>query len=511
MIAASRPSPRSSMAVDHRVPAVFRSVLESFPVAGAAAGLLFGFLCFMPYPAIPVGNATGVQTGSLISLALALPWMLAPWRSRPLILSAVILAPLTISSAKVAFTDGAELDLCFKSLLVTGLAGVSLLAAQRVTPRHALAVLTGIAAATLIHVAVGFWQMYSFSRGQFPLLWLYVNPAFLSVQENVDTIVKYIRRPFGLFPEPSAMSSSLAPWVLFWVAEALGLVRLKGVRPATWQRAMFVIAALGATALIIVSNSGHAAVTLAALVGLVGLWFVRCRATSNNYLAILLVFCVAMPLLLWLGATTLSERVGSEVGSGMSRGDSWHDRALSLKVGFDLLVDGGPVTLFFGLGSGLTSPRIKEVAGFEAVWSVLLPYIYQTGVIGLVAIGYVAIELFRNWRAVAYSGVFAAVLGVWLVGVTVTTSYGCLLPLWVALGWLTVWPDVCESPRRATAAKFVSMSEPSSSSRRPGSRRPPQRVSLLPAGQTGAPSAAAELLAQKAVSRIGDGGEGALS
>jgi hypothetical protein len=37
---------------------------------------------------------------------------------------------------------------------------------------------------------------------------------------------------------------------------------------------------------------------------------------------------------------------------------------------------------------------------------------------------------------------------VWLVGITVTTSYPQLLPLWVALGLLTVWPDVCEPARR---------------------------------------------------------------
>lgn len=510
MIAVSRPSPRSSTPADSRVPAAVRDVFASFPFAGAAAGFLFGFLCFMPYPAVPVGNATGLQTGTLVSLMLALPCMLTPWRDRSLILGFVILAPLTLSTMKVALTDGKDLDLCFKSMIVTGMAGVSLVAAQRIAPRNALAMLTGIAAATLVHVVVGFWQLYGFSRGQFPLLWLYVNPAFLSVQENVETIVKYIRRPFGLFPEPSAMSSSLAPWVLFWTAEALGLVRLKGVQPRTWQRAMFLAAALGAMTLIIVSKSGHAAITLLALTGLVGLWLVRCRATSNNYLAILFVFGVAMPLILWLGANALGERVGSEVGSGMSRGDSWHDRAMSLKVGFDLLVDGSAATWFFGVGPGLTSPAIKAAAGFEAVWSVLLPYVYQTGFVGLAALAYAGVELYRNWRAVSYSVVYATILAVWLVGVTITTSYGSLLPLWVALGWLIVWPEVCEHPQRF-AAPTRAGSTPIRN-RRPWRRRPPQRVPLLPAGGAGAtPAAAAELLAEKAVSRTGDGGEGALT
>jgi hypothetical protein len=165
------------------------------------------------------------------------------------------------------------------------------------------------------------------------------------------------------------------------------------------------------------------------------------------------------------------------------------------------------VTWFFGVGSGLTSPKIKAAAGFEAVWSVLLPYVYQTGLIGLAAIGYVTVELYRNWRSVAFSGVFAAVLFVWLIGVTVTTSYGCLLPLWVALGWLTVWPAVCEVPRSLIAPAHV-VSAPVRN-RRPWRRRPPQRMS--PAGMAGATAAAAELLADKVVSRTGDGGEGASS
>jgi hypothetical protein len=117
--------------------------------------------------------------------------------------------------------------------------------------------------------------------------------------------------------------------------------------------------------------------------------------------------------------------------------------------------------------------------------------------------------LFRNWRAVAYSGVFAAIFCVWLVGVTVTTSYGSLLPLWVALGCLTVWPDFCEHSRRAKAPAALMPPGPIRH-RRPWGQRPSRRVSLLPAGPTGASTTtAAALLADRDVSRIGDGGEGA--
>ena len=131
--------------------------------------------------------------------------------------------------------------------------------------------LTGIAAATLLHAAVGAWQVYAFARGEIPLLGLYVNPSFLSVQEEAETIVNYIRRPFGLFPEPSAMAASISPWVILWAAEAMGLVRLRQ-QPRRWQRVLFTTAAAAGMGLIIISQSGHAAITLAALVGLAMAW-----------------------------------------------------------------------------------------------------------------------------------------------------------------------------------------------------------------------------------------------
>src|SRR4051794_28747360 len=160
MLATSRPLlPPRSRTADAHLPHVLdaapllRSVSESFPFSGALAALLLGFLCFMPYPGLPVGNSTGIQTGNLISLAVALPCLLMPWKGRPLVVVVALLAPLALSILKVALTDSSQLDLCFKSLMVTGLAGLSLIAGQRIAPRYGLALLTGIAVATLIHVA----------------------------------------------------------------------------------------------------------------------------------------------------------------------------------------------------------------------------------------------------------------------------------------------------------------------------------------------------------------------
>jgi hypothetical protein len=126
--------------------------------------------------------------------------------------------------------------------------------------------------------------------------------------------------------------------------------------------------------------------------------------------------------------------------------DSWADRANSLVLGFQLLVSGGGASVIFGLGIGQTADMLWNLTGLEAVWSVLLTYVYETGLVGAMVISWIGWHLFGHWRATRPKMVYAMVAGVWLVGITLTTSYQQLLPLWLFLGWLTVWPEVCAGP-----------------------------------------------------------------
>ena len=258
-----------------------------------------------------------------------------------------------------------------------GVSCLTVLAVQLWAAGYSLELLTGVAAATLLHAAVGAWQWFAFRDGHLPLVELYANPSFLSVQENADTIARYIRRPFGLFPEPSAMSSSLAPWVLFWAAEAGGLLRLRR-EPARWQRRLFAAAAAGGLGLIILSQSGHAAVTLAAMAVFAAAWFVRRRATAGAYVAVVFAFAVVLPVVLWFAFDSLSNRVGGASDLGNS---SWEDRSTSLVLGLQLWLQDVP-TLVLGTGVGMTSPALQRSAHLEAVWSVLLTYVYETGFVG---------------------------------------------------------------------------------------------------------------------------------
>lgn len=433
-----------------------------------AAAFGLGFLGFLPYPAIPAGNNSAIQLGTLLTLVLLVPVALSAWRRKPYYLALVILVPLVLSATKVAVTGQAGLDVSLKSLLNWILPVLTLLPALFYAPRQLMPMLTGIAMAAVLHVAVGCWQEYVFlaGGGDLPLLALYVNPSFLSVDSQAYVIVHYIQRPFGLFPEPSAMSSSLAPWVLLWIAELCGLIRFPS-QPARWQRWLFGVATVGGLLLIISSRSGHAMVTLAAVVIFGAMWLAKARATPRNFMATLAVFGIVLPLAIWLTVLALGDRVVE--ASGMNQ--SWQDRSNSLLDGLRLWLGSDVLTVIFGMGVGLSSIALTKHAGLEAVWSVLLTYVYEAGVIGALALAWVGHVLWRAWTTSGRGVVFAAIFFVWLVGVTVTTSYGQLLPIWLALGLFIVWPSVF--PRIRTSAPADSGSHPAPTPRpaSPGSPR----------------------------------------
>src|SRR5262249_45048937 len=75
-------------------------------------------------------------------------------------------------------------------------------------------VLAAATAAILVHSLVGLYQVYSFRNEVFPLLFLYKNPSFRSLEEWSPIYARYIKRPCGIFPEPSAMAASLGPWLV---------------------------------------------------------------------------------------------------------------------------------------------------------------------------------------------------------------------------------------------------------------------------------------------------------
>lgn len=419
-----------------------------------------GFCAFMPYPAINVGNYSAIQTGNLLTILLAVPLLFIANRGRLFQVYLLLLVPLCLTCLKTVIAADGVLDVSLKVMAVTGITFLVIPVIQAHGATFALPLLSGIAIATILHAAVGLWQMHGFASGYFPLTGLYINNSFLSVQDHATTIHRYIQRPFGLFPEPSAMSSSLAPWVLLWIACMCNIIHLRR-RPSRWQQVLFGTAAASGLTLIILSRSGHAAVTLAAALIFVAIWFVRSRATTGNSIALFAVFGLLMPLVLWGAAVSLGDRLGGASAVGNS---SWEERSTSLVIGMKLLLGRDPGTLLLGFGAGQTSLVLMEHARLEAVWSVVLTYLYETGLVGLVFATGVALLMLDAWRRSGRSLVFTAIAGVWLVGVTITTSYSQMLSLWIAMAWLLIWPQVCQTvphpPRTAATPRIPSHRQP---------------------------------------------------
>src|SRR4051812_35196629 len=119
-----------------------------------------GFFCFMPYPALAIGNSSALQIGNVLVLAMGAGALLTSWKGRPFWLFPLLVGPLCVSAAKVALTGQTGLDVCLKALVVWGLSAMTVLAAQLYARQYALQLLTGIAVATLVHVAVGAVQLY---------------------------------------------------------------------------------------------------------------------------------------------------------------------------------------------------------------------------------------------------------------------------------------------------------------------------------------------------------------
>jgi len=377
----------------------------------------FGFFGFFPYPAVALGHASALQIGNVLALLLALPLLVVGAKGRPLFVSAMIMLPLLVSALRVGLAGDVDAGLPFKEITVWASGCLAMLVTQLYAPRYGGYLVGGIAAATLIHAGIGALQVHQFVQGVFPLPWLYQNQSFLSVAEHARELAQYEQRPFGLFPEPSAMSSCLAPWIVLWVAQCSGAVWLNGDM-AHWRRTLYAAAAIGGLALLLASRSGNAVVLVAALVPLGLLALICSKANSVGFAAIVMASIISVGVIT-ATAAVLRDRTS---GRGMAN-SSWDERTASVGIGFSMVTEGSPETLVCGLGPGATAGYLRRAANIDAVFSVLLTYLYETGLIGVICVAAVALYLLRIFAQSHCRLALGLMTAVWLVGVSVITSY----------------------------------------------------------------------------------------
>ena len=437
------------------------------PFLPAAAVFLFAFMCFCPNPALPIGSSTGLQAGQIMAL-LALPvMMLSGLPTRQSLVSLILLVPVLLSGFFTALLQRLpSVEVALKTQVATALVFVVLVAVGRIANRtYAVPLLCGVAWGIILNAAVGIYQAYRFAQDKFPLTGLYQNPSFNSfITQDPENYALYVKRPFGLFPEPSAMAASIGPWLVL----TLGLLLYPRLRQGMTRgvTAQLMLALVCGVSLIIISSSGFVIWLLASML-LVALPYLKDRVLRLHRpgsLFALIALVLACALLVGLSVAQIGSRLDvQEYSSWSSRLSSivWSLTYLSTDLGH-LLYGVGPGQSYLILQSlSLDAPGFGGGA-VTAVWSVVINYVLETGLLGALTL---VLVLALVVRCIVRSS--ARVVGLccfvaWLAGVVLTTSYLPLLPIWLFLGVLLGWDrvfrgrtNVSAVPPGAAAARKV--------------------------------------------------------
>src|SRR4051794_19486845 len=99
MIAPLKPLPRFEPAPYARLMAQAKSAGVQRRRALLASAMAFA--CFMPYPALNIGNSTAIQIGNVIPLLMAIPCLFVSWKRRPFYILPLLLAPLLLSALRI--------------------------------------------------------------------------------------------------------------------------------------------------------------------------------------------------------------------------------------------------------------------------------------------------------------------------------------------------------------------------------------------------------------------------
>lgn len=409
---------------------------------GAWAQVLARFFagsCFFPYPALAIGGNNGLQISQALALA-GVPLLLLRPPGRPFRALLIVLTPIYVSVLmNVVLGDVPSIVVLPKEAVSLSLAMIVLWPSDWVASRPRFRdVLTAASAAILVHSLVGLYQVYSFTRDEFPLLFLYRNPSFRSLEEWSSVYARYIKRPCGIFPEASAMAASLGPWLVLLTGLLLdpALARRVG-----WRSGKAGISVGCGFVLLALSRSGCTFAIMAAVLALCVARF-RSQITSfgiGKLLTMLLVLAAVLGVVGY-ALSILSQGYEERVAS------SWGVRGMSIKAG--LTSNTELTSLAFGVGPGQSPPIIGralagvpllEDEGSLAIFSLTVCYYMETGLLGALAMLTVLVMALRAIVRSTAVLLGLCTLGTWLVGVGATTSYMALSAIWLCLGVLLCW------------------------------------------------------------------------
>lgn len=406
---------------------------ERLSMARAKAGnpwlaRLFVFACFFPFPAlVSVGGAVGVTVAMVACLVLVLGRR-SIHSDRPIVLAiAFCTAAAAAGFLNMLIDPSGTQASTINALFASALAVAPLFAVAFVPQPGRWGPLVGpVSLAVVVHVGVGWYQWQQFQSGHFPFVAIFNNPSFADIRLNSDEYALYIRRPFGLFPEPSALAAGLGPFILLLIRtipDSLGARRLAGL-----------LAVVGGSTLMLATQSAY----LIFWLPLLAVTTFGSLSMVRSHIPRLVVF-VAVGFGLWAAISRAVDTSRLIV----SNNDSAQYRLQSIKDGIDLwLVDWHSFTI--GSGPGSTVDRLKESgSAANSVHSLVVTQFVEWGLFAGAVWILVAFWAFRHGQRILALA--------WLVSVGLVTSYSGLAVLWLMLGIL-VAKERREDPARDSDA-----------------------------------------------------------
>jgi hypothetical protein len=422
----------------------------ALPSIATCAAFAFIFLGFFPNPAIPLTGQIGLQANQLLAFALV-PWIILRRTSIPHLLAVISLLSAAVVTGFVAVISDTttHADLVIKMLVLLLISAIVIIPAGYYAEPRNLRVLTlSVSLALLVHVVVGQYQIESFKNSSLPFASLYNNPSFSSVSSVAETYATYVKRPFGLFPEPSALGACMGPWLIFLLG-----VFLQGSQVTTRSRTLrwLVLAAfVGGTYMMFQARSGYTPLWLASLIPVAMYYPIAKSKPGYSRIAKVAVGAVISVVLVVFTQSYVSSSLNSE---SVESNDSWAARQQSIVIGITAPSQ-DPKHFVFGFGPGQSATYLQthsagdlvpswysteEIYDIQAVWSVFGTLYMENGFIGLIVIVGMCYVVVRSvWRSNARILGYSIFLS-WLFGITIATSYFPLSPLWICLAVLLVW------------------------------------------------------------------------
>lgn len=396
---------------------------------------IYSFCLFTPYPAIPVGNYTGIQVAHILTIFFLFVYGadIAGAKKVILIYSFLMIPPI------ISFALDPSNVINLNATIALALALLVIVVASHFIISSFHMCVYGAAVAIGLHGIVGLVQQYFYLSERFPLLELYINPSFAPIDDGITWQIYafYTKRSFGLLPEPSAMFASIAPWLVLITAllfDPKSAIRSR-ISVDKW---MYLVFALGFI-LVFFGRSGGTPVLILGVAPIIFRYTVTNLKTGSlkGWLAFLFVLILFVSISFFI-YFDLQDRVSDEV----QKAGSWEERMATIAYSFQALFEGDLLDALFGFGMGATSQMTLAATGSPGVHSWIFGYMMGTGVVGflcLLSVLYVVfLSIFQSKTSALGIGIFI----IWLFCATVVTGYLQLLAMWGMFALLINWKQL---------------------------------------------------------------------